>query len=285
MFDQQYSSLKDATDMKDQATKANERYIVPAVEQALRILFHMSQAGATHMTLMDVFTEVGINKSKVFCILHTLQKFGVVQRDVGGKGYSLGPGLIALSRKVIDNMSIIKLAEPFLKELSDKAGGTATLGLIAENSVFVVAKHEVEKDVGVTIRVGHRFPLTMGSNGKAIAAFLPKEQLEKLLSREKLYFHGKANKLDRKRLARELAQARKDGFAVDLGEIKPGLYTVAAPILGIGEAPIGYIAAIGLFSAEQTLKLGPSVAEAGMVLSRQLGARVGRDRPSSASGA
>ncbi len=261
--------------MDGKKNSSGERYMVPAVEQTLRVMFHMAETPATHLRLTEIFKQVGINKSQVFCILHTLQKFGVVQKDVGGEGYSLGPGLIALSRKVLDDASITKLAEPILKELSEDAGGTATLGLIAENSVFVIANHEVQRDVGVTIRVGHRFPLTMGSNGKAIAAFLPQEELDNLLSREKLYFHGKPEKLDRVRLAKELAQARRDGFAVDLGEITPGLYTVAAPILGVGEVPVGYIAVVGLFSAKITRQLGPSVAEAGIALSRQLGARVG----------
>lgn len=267
--------------MSEKKKTTDDRYLVPAVEQTLRLMFHMAGEKGTHMSLTEIIAQVGINKSKAFCILHTLQKFGVVQRDVGGKGYSLGPGLITLGRKVLDNASIIKLADPFLKELSERSGSTATLGVIAEDAVFVVAKHEVQRDVGVTIRVGHRFPLTMGSNGKAIAAFLPKEELDRLLSRKKLYFHGKPDNLDRERLAKELAQARRDGFAVDLGEVNPGLYTVAAPVFGTDGIPLGYIAVIGLFSAKITRQLGPSVAEAGIALSRQLGARVGSGRPGS----
>lgn len=263
----------------ENGNNSNDRYVVPAVEQTLRVMFHMADATATHMSLTEVYTTAGISKSKAFCILHTLQKFGVVQRDVGGKGYSLGPGLLTLARKALDNTSITRLAEPLLKELSERAESTATLGLIAEDSVIVVAKHEAQKDMGVTIRVGHRFPLTMGSNGKAIAAFLPRADLDRILARRKLYFHGKPDRLDRERLAKEIAQARRDGFAVDPGDIKPGLNTVAAPVLGSDEVPVGYIAVIGLFSVETAHQLGPSLAEAGMELSRQLGARIADRRP------
>jgi DNA-binding IclR family transcriptional regulator len=257
----------------------DDRYVVPAVEQALRMMFHMADARATHMSLTEIFTQVGISKSKAFGILHTLQKFGVVQRDVGGKGYSLGPGLITLGRKVLDDTSITKLAEPLLRELSERSGSTATLGLRADDSVIVVAKHEAEADMGVTIRVGHRFHLTMGSNGKAIAAFLPRDELDRMLARKKLYFHGKPDKLDRARLAKELGRTRKEGFALDLGEVRPGLNTVAAPVLGVGEAPVGYIAVIGIFSPETAQELGPFVADAGKALSRQLGARMDDRRP------
>ena len=138
----------------------------------------------------------------------------------------------------------------------------------------MVAKHEGGVDVGVTIRTGHRFPLTYGSHGKAIAACLPREELGQLLGEDKLYFHGAPDKLDRERLLRELADCRRDGFALDLGEMKPGLNSVASPVIGPGGAPIGYIALFGFFPAETARQFGPSVAAAVKVLSRQLGAQL-----------
>jgi IclR family pca regulon transcriptional regulator len=138
--------------------------------------------------------------------------------------------------------------------------------------VFVAAKHEGEHDIGVTIRVGRRFPLTYGSHGKAIAAFLPQKELDRLLNDGDLYFHGKPEHFDRARLNEELARCRRDGFAVDSGEIMPGLNTVAAPVLGPGGSPIGYLVILGLFSAEAAWACGPLVAEGGKALSRQLGA-------------
>jgi DNA-binding IclR family transcriptional regulator len=203
-----------------------------------------------------------------------LKKFGVVQRNIDKKGYSLGPGLITLSRKVLDNFNAPRLAEPMLIDLVRAAGGTATFGLIADDQVFVAAKYEEGNDIGITIRIGHRFPLTYGSHGKAIASLLPAKERTKLLEGRKLYFHGTPDKLDRNRLEKELAACRRDGYALDLGDVKPGLNTVAAPVLGIDSFPIGYLAVIGLFSTQTARSLGPSVAEAGKTLSRQLGATI-----------
>ncbi|MCM2359993.1 MAG: IclR family transcriptional regulator [Geobacteraceae bacterium] len=253
---------------------AAERYMVPAVEQAARILFCLADNGSSLMSLPEICARVGIHKSKAYSILQTLQTFGLVQRNSDRKGYSLGPGLITLSRKVLDDLNAPRLAEPILEELATRIGCTATLGLIADRKVIVVAKHEGGVDMGVTIRTGHRFPLTYGSHGKAIAAFLPDDERELLLRDNKLYFHGDPENLDRSRLRQELDQCRGDGFALDLGEMKPGLNSVAAPVFGPGETPIGYIALIGLFSAEAARQFGPSVAAAGKALSRQLGARV-----------
>jgi DNA-binding IclR family transcriptional regulator len=254
--------------------KETDRYVVPAVEQAGRVLFTLAAAASSHMSLTEICSAVGIHKSKAFSILHTLQLFGLVQRNIDGKGYSLGTGLITLSRRALDNLNVPRLAEPILGKLATEAGGTAILGLIADKSVFVAAKQEGERDIGYTIRIGSRFPLTYGSHGKAIAAFLPKEELARLLQGKHQYFHGKPEGFDRKKLTEELIQVHQDGFAIDPGDMKPGLISVAAPVLGPGTTPIGYIVVIGLTSEETARQFGPSVAEAARTLSLQLGAKI-----------
>jgi DNA-binding IclR family transcriptional regulator len=250
-----------------------EKYIVPAVEQAARLLFCLAGNSAAQMSLPEICAQVGVHKSKAYSILQTLHKFGLVQRNGERKGYSLGPGLITLSRKVLDDLNAPRLAEPLLEELATRISGTATLGLIADRNVIVAAKHEGGVDIGVTIRTGHRFPLTYGSHGKAIAAFLPEAELELLLESPKLFFHGPAQRLDRPRLLQELEQCRRDGYAVDLGEMQPGINSLAAPVFGPGRTPIGYLALIGLFSVAAARQFGPELAAAGKTLSRQLGAQ------------
>jgi len=257
-----------------QKTGINDKYLVPAVEQALRILFRMAEAESAHMNLTEICEKLRIHKSTAFCILHTLRKFGLVQTTGRGKGYTLGPGIIGLSRRFLDTLSTPKLAEPLLAELAAKAGATAALGLIADRNVFVAAKHEGGRAIGMTMRVGHRFPLTYGCHGKAIAAFLSEKELEVLLRQEELYFHGDPSKFDRDRFDEEMSRCRREWVADDLEEMVPGLNVVAAPVLGPNERPIGYIAVLGLPSAEAARQCGPLVAEAGKTLSRQMGAKV-----------
>lgn len=260
--------------MENKKKTDEEKYMVPAVEQASRVLFCLAGNSSSQMSLLEICDQVGIHKSKAYSILQTLQKFGLVQRFSDRKGYALGPGLITLSRKVLDDFNAPRLAEPLLEELATKFSGTATLGLISDRMVFVAAKNEGGVDIGVTLRIGHRFPLTYGSHGKVIASSLPVKQLETLLKDPKLYFHGGPDKLDRGRLEKELAQCRRDGFALDLGEMKPGINSVAAAVFGPGETPVGYIALIGLFSNEAARESGPLVSRAAKTLSQQLGARM-----------
>lgn len=252
----------------------NGRYVSPAVEQASNILFCLAEAKSTFMSLTEICAHVGTHKSKAFTILETLQRSGLVRKNTDDRGYALGPGLITLSRKVLDDLNAPVLAEPILEELAKKAGTTAALGLIVGSNVFVAAKRESGGPVVVTMRVGHRFPLTYGCHGKAIAAFLLKEELKSLMKEKRLYFSGDPAKFNRKKAMADIERCRVDWFAEDLEETAPGLNAVAAPVLGPNSRPIGYIVLLGLVSAEAAHQYGFLVAEAGKALSRQLGAKV-----------
>jgi DNA-binding IclR family transcriptional regulator len=252
----------------------DKKYIVPAVEQAIRVLLCLAGSKSSHMSLTEICEDVGIHKSKAFGILHTLYQFNLVQIRGRKKGYALGTGLIALSRKVLDGINVIAFADPLLRDLSDQVKGTAVLGIIDNDSVVVVSRYESNKNIGVAIRIGSKVPLTFGSHGKAIAAFMVQDDLDALLHKEKLFFYGKPEKFDRDRLMKELEECRKTGYATDIGEVSPGLNATAAPVIDISGKPIGYLLVVGLFTPEATLEHGPLVAEAGRDLSRQLGANI-----------
>ena len=255
--------------------ETEDRYIVPAVEQAMLILQRLSQAKVSRMSLTEICHEVGIHKSQAYAILHTLQKYGMVKRNLEKKGYLLGPGTIALSRKFLDDLNVPQLAKPIIKGLAAETSGTAVLGLIDGEHVFVAAKYESENDIGiVTMRIGQRFPLTLGSHGKVIAAHLPEKAVDRLLRHPKLYFHGKPEKFDGKRFEDEILECRRQGFAEDMGEIMEGINNIAAPVLGANLTPIGYILLLSSNHAETLRRFGPLVSEGAKILSRQLGAKL-----------
>jgi DNA-binding IclR family transcriptional regulator len=256
-------------------TKERDPYNVPAVNQAARLLQCMAQHDGTHMSLTEICARTGLHNSRAFSLLHTLQKFNLIQRNIGGKGYSLGLGLVGLSRKVLDDLNIPRLAEPFLKNLAVAADSTSVLGLIInEDEIMVVGKYEGGRDVGVTVRVGRRLPISHSAEGKAIAAFLPSHALKRILQQDMLHYYGNNQHFNRKRLKAELAQCRKQGYALDLEDVKQGLNAVAAPLLGHKGLPIGYIGILGLLSADKARQLGPDVSEAARKLSQQLGAKM-----------
>jgi DNA-binding IclR family transcriptional regulator len=252
-----------------------KHYSPPAVEQASRILFALAGSPSPQLSLAEISSQVGISGSKAFGILTALEKSGLIKRGKDGKGYSLGPGLVTLSRKVLDDLTPSQLAEPVLEALTEESGSTSVFGLMTDESVYIAAKRESGGDVRVVMRVGYMMPLTYGAHGKAIVPFLPKAEQDRILARGDLYFHGDPSRLDRSLLAGELALCRREGFACALARAAHGITVVAAPVLGSSGVPIGFVEICVVAPEEAARRLGPVVARAGRTLSRQLGATIG----------
>jgi len=246
--------------------------LVPAVEQASRVLICLGRSPRFRMTLTEICREVGIYKSKGYSILNTLVQFGFVEKDPQTKTYSLGPGLLFLSRHLLDHMDIRERVAPFLEELAVDTQSTALLGLISADQVFVVAKHEGNQNIGVTIRLGHRFHITSGAHGKAIVAFLPEEERKRILSRKRVFFYGDPSQFKREQLEKELEECRTSGFSYDLGGLQPGINAVSAPLFGPGGRIVGCLILMGTFSQSLITTNGPKVAGMAQRISSALGA-------------
>jgi len=257
--------------MQDNNENPQKTYKVPAVEQAIQVMLYLADNGNNPKSLTDICTGVGIHRSKAFSILNTLDEYGFAKKNPNRKGYVLGPGLLTLTGKMLESLSLPRLAEPILFDLAQKAGATVTLGLISDNKTYVVAEFEGAPGIGISSRIGYTTPITYGSHGKAIAASLPENELEELLHKESLYFYGSPDKFDKTRIQQDLAQCRHSGFAIELGDIQHGVNAIAVAVLDQNNYPIGYVTIVGFFTEQETLKLGPLAVNAVKAISKEVG--------------
>jgi DNA-binding IclR family transcriptional regulator len=139
-----------------------------------------------------------------------------------------------------------------------------------------MAKYEAYSGVNISIRLGYRFPLTYRSHGKAILAFLPQEEREQLLAKEKLLFYGDGDNspLNMERLREELNGCRQVGFAQDLGEIDPRYNSVAAPVFDHNGKVVACLVVVGVFDESSVDHYGHKVAECAKSVSYAFGADV-----------
>ena len=240
---------------------------VPAVDQAARILYYLAGDTRGQCTLTEVCNAVGIYKSKGRAILNTLRAANLVSRNDHEKTYSLGTGLIVLSRAVLDRTDLSAAVAPYLEQLAVHPGTCAFLALTRDSEFYVVARREGPGGLSVTIRVGYHYPLTWGSMGKAIAAFLPEPEREELLAGGTFFFYGDpgAGPVDLEVVRRELDECRRLGYGMDLGAIQHGFSAVSAPLFGsrLPSRPVGVVTLFGTFAAEEAAAYGERVAAVG----------------------
>ncbi len=248
--------------------------LVPAVEQAARILLYFTRNESGTANLTEICQALGIYKSRGHAILKTLAAYGLIERNEATKRYSLGPTLITLSHHLLRHLDIREKALPYLEALAAETRGTALLGIIAGDYLIVAAKKDVNSHLGITIAFGHRFRLTAGAHGKAIVAFLPEEERARILKRKKLYFHGSPERLDRHRLNEEIAICLEKGYALDMGDLQPGIHAAASPVFGGNGQIVGALIAVGTFPEEEARAIGEKTRSAAMALSRAMGAPI-----------
>jgi len=91
------------------------RYLIEAVARALDVLeaFH----GSERLTLAEVSQRVGLNKSRVLRLLHTLVARGYIERSPEGN-YSLG--LRLCERAAYVRLAFKQVALPVMRELNHR---------------------------------------------------------------------------------------------------------------------------------------------------------------------
>lgn len=272
-------TVKISQQKNDQKGKSAYKPIVPAVEQASRILLCLGESPNFKMSLTDICRQVGIHKSKGYSILHTLMEYGFTEKDLQTKTYSLGPSLLFLSRNFLDNLYYPNVVAPFLKSLAKETNETAMFGLISGSHVFVLNQREGNGNIGFRLRHGQRFHITLGAHGKAIVAFLPEAERKAILSRKKLYFHGDPSRVEMKRLKEEFARCRESGFAYEIGEVTPGVTVISTPVFGLREKLIGCVGLIGVYPQGKIQGYGAKLAGVAEEISHKLGAYSGNVSP------
>jgi DNA-binding IclR family transcriptional regulator len=250
--------------------------IVPAVDQALKLLMHLAKNTEIKLTLTEICERVGIHKSKGYTILNTLKQYDLIQKDERTKTYCLGLGIVHLAHNVLDNMEIRDVAAPHLMTLANESKCTAHLLTINQDLVYVVDAYEGSPDIGFTLRKGFRYHITHGVHGKAIAAFLPDGDLKDLLGGDSLHFYGEGKPVDMNRLKSELTAVRENGYAYDHGILLPGITAISSPVFEKNGEIVACVLLLGVFQDTGTTNYGIKVREAAKRISEVFGADTAR---------
>jgi DNA-binding IclR family transcriptional regulator len=251
--------------------KSNYMSGVPAVEQTVAILDHLSSVPRFTINLTDISKKVGISLSKALAILNTLEKVGYVTRDAERKQYALGLSLVPLEHRAMAGLNYTDVVKPFAQALAKETRSTSLFAVINGKNLIVIAKEASGQEVESRIALGRVLPLYYRGTGRAIASSLPPDELETLLSEPHCGFHADPVKVKRAELERELKNWQRKGFVADLGTMNPIVKTILSPVLGVENYPIGVLFITGIMKKSAISTNGVKVAKKARELSAALG--------------
>jgi DNA-binding IclR family transcriptional regulator len=246
---------------------------VPAVSRAVAILRLLGR-NAAPMPLKAIASELDMISSTCLHILRVLVDEGLVKVEAGTKQYTLGVGMLALARNVIERNPFPSLVQPVLDKIAAQWGVTAIgVEVNGVDHMVVLALARSHAPFSLHVDVGSRFPALLSATGRLVAAFtdLPDKEIERRF---------KALRWDQppdmKAWRAEVQSVRRDGFSIDRNNYISGIVVIAVPVFDSKQRMTHSIVGAGVadrLSDEQSSLLASELLSEARALSQLLATR------------
>jgi IclR family acetate operon transcriptional repressor len=225
------------------APSLRERGGVQSVARALTLLEIIADLGG-EAALTHIAAKAGLNVSTCHHLLSTLVAKGYVARVPDRRSYALGARLIHLSHVCLRHVDLPRRALPYVDRVSAATGETVHVSVLQADNVFKLlireARHPVRVDTGT---MGKLDAVYATATGKAIIAWLPEDDMRRIVSGQGLRRITPTTITDIDLLIEELRLVRRSGVAIDREEFLPGVICVAAAIRDRDGTVVGSIGA------------------------------------------
>jgi len=162
--------------------KTGTRKVQPVgtLRKALRILELICDS-PRGLRLKEISEKTGFNKSTAYRLLVHLEREGYLVRT-GSQAYVLGIKFIEMAARGNWAVGLSSIAWPFLLELQRNVRETVNLAVLDLDSVLYVDVLESPHAFRLVSTPGMKRPLHCTGMGKALLAFLPPADQERLLA-------------------------------------------------------------------------------------------------------
>jgi DNA-binding IclR family transcriptional regulator len=245
---------------------------VQSLERAAALLRALAEAGRP-LSAGELAAAVGLPRPTVYRLLQTLCAEGWVAQN--GRSFVIGASVLWLAARRLEQLELRSVGRPLLAELRDRTGETVHLGVLEAGQVVYVEKLESPGPLRMASMVGRIVPAHSTALGKAMLAYLPREQVERIVERHGLVRRTPNTITDPARLFQELAAIRARGYSIDNVENEEGIRCVGAAIFDhrgrvAGAVSVsGSVASISLERARR--ELGTLVRETAQRISQAMG--------------
>ena len=227
----------------DAATAANNasRHSIQSVDRALLLLETIADMGG-EATLTELANRTRLNISTCHHLLATLIKRNFVAKVPGKRLYALGGRILYIGHACLQ-VDLPRRAQPYLENINLATGETVHLAGLQGDVISVLsvreARHAVRVETGKLGRIAAPHAQSMG---KAIAAWLPEDEIRRIVGKD-LKKYTENTITDFGELLESLRLVRRSGHAVDNEEYLPGVTCIGAAIRDQAGTVIGGISA------------------------------------------
>lgn len=244
---------------------------VKSVGKAFKVLEVFSERERL-LSLGEIATRTGIDKSAVQRITYTLQKLGYLDQDPASRRYMLAVRVLDNAFGYLRSHPLIEKAAPILLDLRRTIGERVDLSLLDREALVYVLRLQSKRESFLTAaHVGLRIPLYCAAGGRAVLAQLDEAEAVRILNNAPLRKHTPKTVTDPDLILKEVRKARRQGFAVQVEQWRQGEIALGAAVTNYLGRPVGAITIVASTTewsvAEFEWKMSPHLVAAAQVIS------------------
>ncbi len=160
----------------------------PATERTLQIL-DLYAADPGPKTLKTISEQLHIPISSLYRIISCMQKYNyIVEEPFYPNYFKLGYKLSQFSSIAFSENDLIKLARPFMEELTQNSNQASQLCILSENYICTIDQCLPRSAITYISELGEKLPINVSASGKLLTALLPPQKQEAFLKRAEKVF-------------------------------------------------------------------------------------------------
>ncbi len=208
----------------------NQRYFINSLARGFALLEKMAEAGEP-LTLSQVAESMAMTLPTAYRFLYTLQAIDLIEKEPDRKAYRITPKVLKLGYGLFKSSELWNTAHPHLLRASKAYGETFNLAVLEKDQILYIDRIKTQSILTINLEIGSRLPAYCTSMGRVLLAWLPMKEARKRLKCSHRNNYTRRTVTDLKKLELILSQVKKQGFAVNDGELATELYSAAAPVL------------------------------------------------------
>ena len=211
-------------------------YTIESVQRALKVLKVFdcdNQDADCAFTMMEIVSKLGYNKSTVLRLLYTLQAEKFIRFDSQTKKYSLDVEMIRLGTSAKNSLNILKIAKPYLKELSANTRLVVYFALIYEDQIVIVDKifpSSVTTIPYMTAQIGLPLPIYSSGIGRLYLGEKTEQEMRCILSKVNIVPFTQYTVTDVDKIIELAKEAHENGVAYCKHEHEDYVSSICYPI-------------------------------------------------------
>jgi DNA-binding IclR family transcriptional regulator len=226
-------------------------YSVPPVERAIRLLTAIGD-GETVSNLKRAALALGINRTTLMRLLHTLEAARFIEPMPTGNGYRIGLGLVGIAARASYSQDLVASATPIVTRLAETVGLATHLGVLDGTDALFLLRQVPNVPLASNIQPGSRIPAYATTLGRIILAYWPEARVTELFRELRFRAFSEHTPRSLRSFHVLLAADRAAGHAWSDGHYMPGVCSAGFAVFDRTGEPVASINVTGpqmLFTA------------------------------------